>query len=311
MKILVYGSLNIDKTYTMPHIVREGETISALSMQLFRGGKGYNQAISFARAGSKVAMAGAVGTDGDFLLEPLEAEGVEISGIKRTEGASGHAVIQVDTSGRNAIWILPGANGEITEGDVDKVLAGYGAGDLIVLQNETACLPYMIAQAHAKGMRVALNASPLTEQLKECGLDKVDFLLVNEKEAAALGGADSSPAEPDSKEDFDAILERLHARFPAAHILMTLGHRGAIFLTKEGERATCGIYPVKAVDTTAAGDTYTGYFLSEYLRSGNAQRSLQRAAIASGISVSRPGASPSIPYAAEVDAVDFSEVKQY
>ena len=302
MKILVYGSLNIDRTYSVPHFVQAGETLAADKMELFRGGKGFNQTISLARAGAAPAMAGAVGSDGDFLLEPLKAENVDASRIKKTAGASGHAIIQVDEAGRNCIIILAGANGEIGPADIDAVLQDYAEGDVLVLQNEISCLDYLIRQASAKKMQIVLNPSPISQTLLALDLSRVDYLLVNETEAAALAGAAADAA------DYRLILEQLAAKYPSANILMTLGHRGAILREKNGRETECGIYSVKAVDSTAAGDTYTGYFLAEYLRSGNAALAMRRAAIASGLSVSRKGASPSIPYKAEVDAVDPESV---
>ncbi|MBR3271772.1 MAG: ribokinase, partial [Clostridia bacterium] len=160
MRVLVFGSLNIDRTYSVPHFVRAGETLTASRMELFRGGKGFNQTVALARAGVPVAMAGAVGSDGDFLTEPLSAEGVDISRIKRTDGASGHAIIQVNAEGNNSIIILAGANGTITYADADAALSGYGKGDWLVLQNEISSLDYIIRTAHEKGMTVVLNPSP-------------------------------------------------------------------------------------------------------------------------------------------------------
>ena len=302
MKILVYGSLNIDRTYSVPHFVRAGETLAADGMELFRGGKGFNQAISLARAGAGPAMAGAVGEDGDFLLDPLKAEKIDISRIKKTAGASGHAVIQVDRDGHNCIIILAGANGEITPADVDAVLKDFEEGDVLVLQNEISSLDYLICQASKKGMKIVLNPSPITDALLSMDLSAIDYLLVNETEAAALAGAGEAEESPLQ------TLGRLAAKYPQAGILMTLGHHGAIFRDLGGAQTECGIYPVKAVDTTAAGDTYTGYFLAEYLHSHDAAIAMRRAAVASGLSVSRKGASPSIPYLAEVDAVSLDAV---
>ena len=301
MKILVFGSLNIDRTYTVDHFVRKGETMTADRMDLFRGGKGFNQAVALARAGVPVAMAGAVGSDGAFLLDPLRAEGVDISHIKVTEGSSGHAVIMVDKSGANSIIILAGANGTITEEDADEVLKDYGEGDWIVLQNEISSLDYILNAAHGKGMRVVLNPSPFNETVAACDFTCVDYLIVNEVEAAAVGGlaADAS---------FDEILMAVRERYPQLNILMTLGHRGSVLLEKDGERIECGIYRTDAVDTTAAGDCFTGYYLAGLFRGESADKALKTAAVASGISVSRMGASPSIPHRREVEKAGIETV---
>lgn len=294
MKYLVFGSLNIDRTYSVPHFVAAGETMSAGKMELFCGGKGFNQAVALARAGKEVWFAGAVGTDGQMLLDALAADGIHAQYVKRTEGASGHAVIQVDPNGQNCIIILAGANGEITEADVDTVLADFGAGDLIVLQNEITNVAYILRQASEKGMIVALNPSPCDEKIGTYDMSYVNYLLVNEVEGSLIAGC----------EDPGTILDKLHGDYPHMNVVLTLGSRGAVYCGADGVRHSCGIYRTGAVDTTAAGDTFTGYFLAEITGSGNAEAALQQASIASGISVSRKGASPSIPSCQEVRGTD-------
>ncbi len=301
MNVLVFGSMNIDRTYSVRHFVRAGETLTASRMELFCGGKGFNQAIALSRAGVRTQMAGAVGTDGDFLLEPLKKEGVDLKHVKRTDGVSGHAVIQVNAEGNNCIIILAGANGTITHDDADRALASCGAGDWLVLQNEISSLDYIIRTAKAKGMTVVLNPSPFNEALNACDFGCVDYLLVNEIEAAAIAKCPEGAS-------FDEIRKAVRARYPQMNVLMTLGHRGAVFEDRNGNRAECGIYRVNAVDTTAAGDCFTGFFLAELIAGKPASAALKTAAIASGISVSRKGASPSIPTRAEVDAVDRAKV---
>ncbi|MBR0437400.1 MAG: ribokinase [Clostridia bacterium] len=304
MNVLVFGSMNIDRTYTVGHFVRAGETLTADRMELFCGGKGFNQAIALSRAGVRTQMAGAVGTDGDFLLEPLKKEGVDLKHVKRTDGVSGHAVIQVNAEGNNCIIILAGANGTITHDDADRALASCGAGDWLVLQNEISSLDYIICTAKAKGMTVVLNPSPFNETLDTCDFRCIDYLLVNEIEAAAIAKCPEGAS-------FDEIRKAVRARYPQMNVLMTLGHRGSVFEDKDGNRAECGVYRVNAVDTTAAGDCFTGFFLAELIAGKPASAALKTAAIASGISVSRKGASPSIPTRAEVDAVDRAQVPDH
>ena len=301
MKYLVFGSLNIDRTYSVPHFVAAGETMSAGSMELFCGGKGFNQAVALARAGKQTCFAGAVGSDGQMLLDALKADGINAEYVKQTAGASGHAVIQVDPNGQNCIIILAGSNGEITQADVDRVLKDFEAGDLIVLQNEISCVDYILEQAAKKGMVVALNPSPFNERIASYNMACVNYLLVNEVEGEAIAGC----SEP------NAIADKLHAAYPDMNVVLTLGHRGAIFCGKDGSRCTTGIYATGAVDTTAAGDTFTGYFLAQITDSGDAQLALQQASIASGISVSRKGASPSIPSREEVLATPLSVLSPF
>ena len=290
MKMVVFGSLNIDKVYSLEHFVRPGETISAMKMEQFCGGKGFNQAIALRRAGNEVSFAGAVGQDGGMLLDNLDRNGIDRRFVKETAGATGHAIIQLDEKGQNCIIILAGANGEITPEDVAHTLADFSAGDLIVLQNEIACVPEIIRCAHEKGMVVAFNPSPFDGKIAQCDIACVDYLLVNETEGAAMAGA----------EDPDAILDALHARYPHLNVVLTLGGDGSVYQDKAGRRFRCGIHKVQAVDTTAAGDTFTGFFLSEMLRHGDADKALRTAAAAAGIAVSRKGAEPSIPTMDEV-----------
>ena len=285
MKMVVFGSLNIDKTYSLEDFVRPGQTVSASGMEQFCGGKGFNQAIALRRAGNAVCFAGAVGRDGGMLLDALDRNGINREHVKVTPGATGHAIIQLDSKGGNCIIILAGANGEITEADVTNTLASFGAGDLIVLQNEISCVPYILRCAREKGMLVAFNPSPYDAKIADCDLSCVDYLLVNEVEGAGMAGC----AAP------DAILDVLHSRYPALNIVLTLGSDGAVYQDRHGARYACGIHKVEAVDTTAAGDTFTGFFLSEILRHGDARKALRIASVAAGIAVSRKGAEPSIP----------------
>ena len=291
MKMVVFGSLNIDKTYSLEDFVRPGQTISASRMEQFCGGKGFNQAIALRRAGNEVHFAGAVGQDGGMLLENLDRNGINRDHVKVTAGATGHAIIQLDKKGGNCIIILAGANGEITETDVESALATFGEGDLIVLQNEISCVPCILRRAHEKGMIVAFNPSPYDAKIADCDLSCVDYLLVNEVEGAGMSGYS----------DADSILDELQERYPALNIVLTLGGDGSVYQDKNGARFTCGIHKVDAVDTTAAGDTFTGFFLSEILRHGNAEKALRTASVAAGIAVSRKGAEPSIPLMAEVE----------
>ena len=301
MKVLVFGSANIDRTYSVGHFVSAGETLSAEKMELFCGGKGFNQAVAFARAGSDVYFAGAVGDDGDFLADTLKENGVNTDWLKRIPGPSGHAVIQVTPEGQNSIIILAGANGAITNEYVDRVLAAFTAGDLVVLQNEISSVDYIIDRAHALGMIVALNPSPFNDRIRTYDLNKVDYLLVNEVEAAGLTGG----SEPMN------MAAALHEKYPEANIVLTLGCAGSVFVGRDGKTQACGIYQTRAVDTTAAGDTYTGYFLSGVLSGDSVETALKTAAIASGISVSRQGASQSIPTVSEVTSADSSLIREF
>ncbi len=243
-----------------------------------------------ARAGAQVAFAGAVGADGGMLVEALEAEGIDIRRLQRLHGATGHAVIQVDKEGRNCILILAGTNGQIGEEDVKNALNDFGPGDVVVLQNEISCVDRILAEAHGRGMTVVLNPSPFDGRALSYDLSLVDILLVNEGEGLTLAGVGR-------EED---ILPALRRRYPGLRVVLTLGERGAAYMDADGDVVRCGAHKVRAVDTTAAGDTFTGYFLPQLLSTGDSRRALRLASVASGIAVSRSGASTSIPWLREV-----------
>lgn len=288
-KILNFGSLNADYVYTVDHIVRGGETISSSRMQVFPGGKGLNQSIALARAGLSVFHAGLVGTDGDFLLETLQKDGIDTHFVGQLDMKSGHTVIQVDSGAQNAILLFGGSNRAITEEYADSVLAHFSAGDLLLVQNEISALPHIIRRAREIGMEIWLNPSPMDAGALACDLSAVSVFLVNEVEGEQLTGT-TDPEE---------ILNRMTARYPNAATVLTLGSAGAWYARGEA-RAFCPAETVQAVDTTAAGDTFTGYLIRGVLDGLAPQDALRLAAKASAIAVSRPGASPSIPKYEEI-----------
>lgn len=290
MKILNFGSLNIDRAYSVENFVKPGETISSLSMETFCGGKGLNQAIACKKAGSDVYMAGKVGADGAVLLSKLKEFDVDTDHVLiEDEAFSGHAIIQIDSAGQNNIILYGGTNRLITRADVDKVLADFDAGDILLLQNEISSLDYIIERGYEKGMIIALNPSPMDKNLLRCDLRKVTYFIMNEIEAAAISGC----------RDTDTALEELRKKYPESKIVITLGGDGVKYF--DGEKVyTHGIYNVQAVDTTAAGDTFTGYFLNGVLEKMAPMEILSMASKASAIAVSRPGAADSVPTKDEV-----------
>ena len=295
MRALCFGSLNIDYVYQVPHFVGGGETLAAGSLSRFSGGKGLNQSIALARAGLEAWHAGAIGRDGRFLLEELQEAGVRTGYVEVLEDVStGHAIIQRTPSGENCILLYGGANRSITREQVDRVLAGFGPGDALVLQNEISQLPYLAERAKARGMTVALNPSPMEEGLLPL-LPLADYLLLNEIEAAQLCQGLGS-ALPEAEEDLAAALA---AALPSTAVVLTLGPRGSLYA--DGTRlARQAAVPVRPVDTTAAGDTYTGFFLAGALEGWGVEWAMEFAAAAAAIAVTRPGAAPSIPSREEV-----------
>ena len=265
----------------------------------FSGGKGLNQSIALSRAGANVWHAGAVGKeDGAFLIEELSEAGVHTEFISRTEGKTGHAIIQKDPSGQNCILLYGGANQEIGKEFVDRVMERFEEGDFLILQNEISEIAYIMEKARQKGMRIVLNPSPMDEKIASYPLSYVDYFLLNEIEALDLCG-DAAPVDGDM--DAERLMERLTERFPNAKIVLTLGSGGSVYRDADG-MIRQGIYKVPVVDTTAAGDTFTGYFIGGLQRGETPRKALEHAAKAAAIAVSRAGAAPSVPTREEVEA---------
>lgn len=287
MKILNIGSVNIDKVYSVEHFVSAGETLTAPHMDTFPGGKGLNQSIALARAGADIWAAGAVGEDGQFLVDLLQESGADVSLMQnRTDVPTGHAIIQIDPSGQNCIIISAGANGAIDEEYIDSVLSHFGEGDLLLTQNETSNGPYAMKKAKERGMKIAFNASPISADLLRYPLELVDWFLINEIEGQAIAGIEET--------DPEKVMQALLAKFPDATIVLTLGGDGVLY-GKGSERHSHGIFKVPVVDTTAAGDTFCGYFLASLAKGLDPQTALHNASMASAIAIGVKGAAVSIP----------------
>lgn len=288
--ILNYGSMNLDYFYTVDHIVQPGETIMAGKRQVFLGGKGLNQSIAMARAGGRIYHAGVAGADGDSLVQCLSDAGVDTRWIKRVNAPSSHTFIQVDGQGQNSIVVYADEAISFTTDEMETVLDAFGPGDVLILQNELAGSPEMMRRAHRKGLTVILNPSPVSEAISAYPLEQADWFLLNELEGAALTG-ETDPSK---------ILDSMQARYPQAGVVLTLGQDGAC-CRKDGRTLCQPAFPVKAVDTTAAGDTFTGFFVTGLMRGDDLESVLRRAARAAAMAVSRRGAAASIPTAKEVD----------
>lgn len=290
MKILNFGSLNIDKVYKVKHFVRPGETIFSEEYQCFPGGKGLNQSIAAARAGVPVYHAGTIGPDGRFLAELLKESGVDTRYLRENGSITGHALIQVSEEGENCIILFNGSNYENSREFIDQVLEDFGQGDILVLQNEISNLPYLLEKGNSMGMRILFNPSPMNESLKKTDLSGVNWLMLNETEGNDIIGSS----------DPDRITEILLENYPQMKVILTLGQKGAVYKSAE-ECVYQPCFPVNAVDTTAAGDTFTGYFIAAVVEGKTMQDALRLAACASSITVSREGAAVSIPERALVD----------
>lgn len=292
MKILNFGSCNIDQVYSLDHIVRIGETETTHKMSIFPGGKGLNQSIAIARAGAKVYHAGCVGNDGQMLIDVLNDAGVDISYIRYVDEKNGHAVIQVSSEGHNSIFLYPGSNEMVTCEFIDEVLEDFGAGDVILLQNEISNVEYIVNAAYQKGMCITLNPSPFNDTIKRIDLNKISYMLLNEVEAFQATGCET-PEE---------ALVYFKTNHPRLRVMLTLGDRGCVYMDSERE-IWQPAFKVDVVDTTAAGDTFTGFFVAELSRGTAHAEVLKKASAASAIAVSRNGAAPSIPTIDEVEEV--------
>lgn len=296
MKILCFGSLNVDYTYCVDHFTQKGETLSSDSMQIFGGGKGLNQSVALARAGAPVYHAGAIGEDGVFLLEILGQAGVNTDLIRiNPQVRTGHAIIQNDRMGDNCILLYGGANQTISRAYIDEVLGYFTDGDYLLLQNEINELSYLIDRAYEMGMKIVLNPSPMDEKVLKLPLDKIAVYILNEVEAVQLL-KEAVPAAADNHEP--AV--QIRKKYPDAVIVLTLGSNGSVYID-DMQTVIQTAYPAKAVDTTAAGDTFTGYLIAGMIRGEDPKEVMDEASRAASIAVTRSGAAPSIPARKEVN----------
>ena len=286
MKVLSFGSLNFDHVYQMDHFVMPKETTSSLSYSRGFGGKGLNQSIALAKSGLDVYHAGRVGFDGQPFIDYLQEYGVKVDYLKKDEEtATGHAIIQVSHS-ENCIILYGGANQLIDEAQIDEVLAHFEKGDLLLIQNEISSLTYLITKAHEKGLRIAFNTAPMDEKVFSYPLDLIDIFVVNEVEGKGLANVSSDQVED--------VIAGLQKAYPSKEIILTVGSQGSYYIS--GDMVIHqDAYRVEAVDTTAAGDTFTGFYLASILRGETVSNALRIAAKASSITVTKEGAAKSIP----------------
>ena len=288
MKILVYGSLNIDKVYAISHLPEKGETLPAENYEIHIGGKGLNQAISCKRTGADVYMAGKIAKDGIFLKDFLEENGVNTDFVMTDGTHTGHAVIEVDPNGQNQMIIFGGANREITQSECDKILSAFDKGDLLLLQYETSCVTYMLRKAKEKGLKTAFNPSPFVDELKAVDLTLVDYLILNEDEGMRL-----------SDETHPLTASKTLQKLSGGVVIVTLGADGVVYCDGD-EPVKLDAFHVTPVDTTGAGDTFTGFVLFSLLRSDSPVEAMRLASAASALAITKYGAAQTIPYMRQV-----------
>ena len=288
MKVLVFGSLNIDNVYSLHRLPERGETLYCGSYEVHVGGKGLNQALALRKAGAQVVAAGKIGADGAFLTDYLSAGGVDVSEIDRTGAFTGHTVIEVDSEGQNQMILFGGANREIAPDYCDALLERHRDAALLLAQYETSCVAYMLEKARRAGIRTAFNPSPYVKELNGFPYEYADIIVLNESEGLQITGETDPQAAA-------VALQRKNR----GQVILTLGGRGALYCDGTGVTEVPA-FRAEAVDTTGAGDTFTGYCLQALL-SGKAPREAMRiGAAAAAISVTKTGAAETIPDADEV-----------
>lgn len=288
-RLINLGSACVDHVYRVTELVGAGETASSLSHEVFPGGKGLNQSLAAARAGAAVHHLGAVGPDGGLLRQVLAEAGVDISGIvERSDSASGHAVIQVNDRGENAIVIAGGANRTISDEDRAAARALLEPGDWLLLQNEINDLPLALELSRDTGARLAFNLAPVDGREADYDFNCVDLLIVNEIEARAI-----VPEAVAALEDA-AVAGWLAAEYPQMEVVLTAGSAG-LHHAQGKEIRHYPAFDVTPVDETAAGDAFIGYLLAGLLAGQDITEALELGSAAGAQAVTVAGAASSIP----------------
>jgi ribokinase len=291
-RVVVVGSANLDLVVTAPTLPRPGETVLGDGFSMVPGGKGANQAVAAARAGARCVFVGAVGEDSfaDQLRANLAGAGVDLSRLRSVPGPSGVALIAVDGAAENFIVVAPGANRELARLDADD-RAAVAVADVLLCQLEIP-LPAVAdaaEAARAAGTTVVLNAAPARSLPAEL-LASVDVLVVNQGEAEVLSGRSGA---------VDGLLDALLAQVP--RVVLTLGARGARYADRDGRRLAVEAPRIEAVDTTAAGDAFTGALAVALAEQRPIESALRWACAAGAACAQRPGASTALPTRAEID----------
>lgn len=292
MKILNFGSINIDNFFSVDHIVRPGETIDSNFYEEKIGGKGLNQSIALAKVLNNVFHAGKVNSKNSFIIDYFKENNVNTDFIRKTDVLTGSAFIQLDKEGENSIVLNHGANFDIDKKFIDEVLSNFQENDILLLQNEINNIDYIIDVAFEKNMFIILNPSPINEDLLKIDLNKINMIIMNEREAEDISG----------EKNKEEIIDKLKKSYKNLKVVITFGKNGSIYFDEKSIFSQ-DAYKVDVIDTTGAGDTFTGYFVGLLAKSYDVKECLKYASLASALAVGVKGASNSIP--------EFSDVKKF
>jgi ribokinase len=296
-RIVCIGTVTIDRTYQVSEVVKTDGAMLCDGFKESWGGKGLNQTIAVNRSGIKPVFYAKVGSrDYQPLIQFLSEQGIDAKNISTVDSYTNHGVIQVVPDGRTAIIGVANPEVSFSRKEVDEILRTLATGDIVMLQNETDDIPYIISAAHERGCLVALNPSPFSEEIRSWCFDKVDFLFLNSREGQQISGG----YEPDD------ICRFFLCKNPVSSVVLTLGEQGCLFMSRE-KKVFQPSFQVKVIDSIGAGDTFMGYFLGLVCQGRSVEESLCYAAKASAIVVGRLGAADAIPEMNEVIQSAISE----
>ncbi len=283
-KIVVIGSFNLDFVFLVDRFVLPKETYHSNGMELHFGGKGFNQAVALGKSHPSVFYAANINDKEAYIKDVLKRNNVSDKFVRLVSSPTGMAFIQVNKDGENSILLNKGANFKFDLEQFVEVLSHFNEGDTLVLQNEINELKTLIDLAHNRHLKIALNPSPFSEDILKLPLENIDYLFINELEGEMLT----------HETDADKILEKCKELLPSCEVVLTLGSNGAAVL-KDNQITKQDAYKVESIDSTGAGDTFTGFYISSRSQNKSIVDSLRLASAAAALSVTKKGAMDSIP----------------
>lgn len=296
-KICVIGSLNMDLVVNVDIMPKKGQTLIGSNFKEIPGGKGANQAVAMARLGGDVRMIGKVGKDsfGEALINQLKEDKIKTNYIYKEDCSSGVAMITVDKNAENSIVVAPGANFRVLEEDIDKCINGIDESDIVVLQLETpiSTIKYALKRSKELGKYTILNPAPAVK-LEDDIIKNVDLLTPNETELEILSGV-KIENEDDIKKAANIMIKK-----GIKQLIVTLGSKGSLYIDKDTTKLKKS-YKVQAIDTTAAGDSYTGALAVAFAKDKKIDEAMNFASKVGALTVTREGAQSSLPTIEEVE----------